>query len=85
MKAKAKRSSPKNRKPVKSLIKALRMLDTLSDGVGGLGITDLSGVLKTPKNTVHRLIATMEAAGYVAFDPQTAKYSLGSRAVRLGE
>ncbi len=85
MKAKAKRSSPKNRKPVKSLIKALRILDTLSDGVGGLGITDLSGVLKTPKSTVHRLIATMEAAGYVAFDPPTAKYSLGSRAARLGE
>jgi IclR family KDG regulon transcriptional repressor len=85
MKVKAKRNAPGNRKPVKSLIKALRILDTLSDGVDGLGITDLSGVLKTPKSTVHRLVATLETAGYVAFDPPTAKYSLGSRAARLGE
>src|SRR5580658_7629944 len=85
MKVKAKRNAPGNKKPVKSLIKALRILDTLSDGVDGLGITDLSGVLKTPKSTVHRLIATLETAGYVAFDPPTAKYSLGSRAARLGE
>jgi DNA-binding IclR family transcriptional regulator len=67
------------------LIKALRILDTLSDGIGGLGITELSGVLKAPKSTVHRLIATLEAAGYVAFDPQTARYSLGGRAARMGE
>jgi DNA-binding IclR family transcriptional regulator len=85
VKAMAKRNAARNKKPVKSLIKALRILDTLSDGVDGLGITDLSGVLKTPKSTVHRLVATLETAGYVAFDPPTAKYSLGSRAARLGE
>jgi IclR family transcriptional regulator, KDG regulon repressor len=85
MKLKARRSAPRNRRPVKSLIKALRILDTLGDGMDGLGITDLSGVLKTPKSTVHRLIVTLEAAGYVAFDPPTAKYRLGSRAARLGE
>jgi len=71
MKVNAKRNAPRNKKPVKSLIKDLRILDTLSDGVDGLGITDLSGVLKTPKSTVHRLVATLEIAGYVAFDPPT--------------
>jgi DNA-binding IclR family transcriptional regulator len=85
MKSKAKRNAPRNKRPVKSLIKALRILDTLCDGVGGLGITELSGVLKAPKSTVHRLIATLETAGYVAFDPPTARYSLGGRAARLGE
>jgi IclR family transcriptional regulator, KDG regulon repressor len=82
---KAKRSAGRNKAPVKSLMKALRVLDTLSDGAGGLGITELSDVLKTPKSTVHRLVATLEAAGYVVFDPPTAKYTLGSRAARLGE
>lgn len=85
MKSKARRSKAGNKKPVKSLIKALRILDTLSDGMDGLGITDLSGLVKEPKSTVHRLIATLETAGYVAFDPPTAKYSLGSRAAKLGE
>jgi IclR family transcriptional regulator, KDG regulon repressor len=70
---------------VKSVIKAMHILDALSDGVGRLGITELSAALKVPKSTVHRLIATLESAGYVAFDPATEKYSLGSRAARLGE
>jgi DNA-binding MarR family transcriptional regulator len=66
---KAKSDASKNKKPVKSLIKALRVLDTLADSVGGLGITELSDLLKVPKSTVHRLLSTMEDAGYVVFDP----------------
>jgi hypothetical protein len=57
MKVHAKRNAPRNKKPVKSLIKALRILDTLSDGVDGLGITDLSAAL------IHRRRSTVSAAG----------------------
>jgi len=85
MKRKPKRSASRNGRPVKSLTKALRILDALSDSVDGLGITDLSNLLKTPKSTVHRLLATLEAAGYVSFDAATAKYGLGGSAARLGE
>jgi len=85
MKTKAKRLPVKNHRPVKSLIKALRILDALGNHPGGLGITDLSGTLKAPKSTMHRLIATMECAGYVAFDAPTSKYILGNRVARLGE
>jgi DNA-binding IclR family transcriptional regulator len=67
------------------LIKALRILDALGDFPNGLGITDLSGALKAPKSTMHRLITTMEAAGYVAFDAPTSRYILGNRVARLGE
>lgn len=85
MNRRSRRSAQRNGRPVKSLTKALRILDTLSDSMDGLGITDLSDLLKSPKSTVHRLIATLEAAGYVAFDAVTAKYGLGGRAARLGE
>src|SRR5260370_42016925 len=85
MKLKTSGSAPRNRRPVKSLIKAIRILNTLGDGVDGLGITDLSGVLKTPQSRVHRLIVTLETAGYVAFDPPPAKNRLSTRAARLGE
>lgn len=85
MKAKAKRDSSRNKKPVRSLLKALRILDAFGDGVGSLGVTELSGILKLPKSTVHRLIVTLEAAGYVTFDPPTATYGLGGRAARLSE
>jgi IclR family transcriptional regulator, KDG regulon repressor len=85
MPTKPKRNSRNRHRPVKSLIKALRILDTLGDRPGGLGITDLSGAVGAPKSTVHRLVATLEAAGYAVFDPPTARYILGSRVARLGE
>jgi len=85
MKLQAKRPYAKNKRPVKSLIKALRILDTLGDCPGGSGITEMSSVLKTPKSTIHRLVVTLEEAGYVAFDPLTSKYGLGNRVARLGE
>jgi IclR family KDG regulon transcriptional repressor len=79
------RASIKNKRPVKSLVKALRILNALGECSSGLGITDLSGAVKAPKSTVHRLVATMESAGYVIFDPLTSKYVLGNRLARLGE
>ena len=66
-------------------MKALRVLDRLGDCPGGVGITDLSVALKAPKSTVHRLVTTLEAAGYVFFDPPTSKYNLGNRVARLAE
>jgi IclR family transcriptional regulator, KDG regulon repressor len=85
MRPKPKRATRNTARPVKSLVKALRILNALGDRPGGLGITDLSGMLKAPKSTVHRLMATLEAVGYVVFDISTSKYVLGSRVARLGE
>src|SRR6266852_4273197 len=85
MSPKTKRSTRKTARPVKSLVKALRILDALGDRPGGLGITDLSEKLKAPKSTVHRLMATLEAVGYAVFDISTVKYVLGSRVAKLGE
>jgi IclR family transcriptional regulator, KDG regulon repressor len=85
MNVKVKRGPRKNDKPVKSLIKALRILDALGDCPSGLGITELSDALKAPKSTVHRLVATLEAVGYSVFDAPTSKYLLGTKLARLGE
>jgi DNA-binding IclR family transcriptional regulator len=85
MRTKIVRVSRRNNKPVKSLVKALRILDALGECPSGLGITDLSEALKAPKSTVHRLIATLEAVGYAVFDRPTAKYILGTKVARLSE
>src|ERR1700730_16077770 len=85
MSPKNNRAPIKNKRPVKSLVKALRILNALGDCSGGLGITELSGTVKAPKSTVHRLIARMESTGHVAFDAPTSKYALGNRVGRLGE
>ncbi len=79
------RLAKKNKRPVKSLLKALRILDKLGDCPSGSGITEMGDALKAPKSTVHRLLVTLEEAGYVIFDPLTSKYSLGNRVARLGE
>jgi len=84
MKFESRHSPRKNSKPVKSLIKALCILDALGDCPGGLGITELSEILKSPKSTVHRLVATLETVGYVFFDLPTSKYVLGMRVAKLG-
>jgi DNA-binding IclR family transcriptional regulator len=85
MKLRATHSARRNHRPVKSLIKALRILDTLGESPNGLGITELSDALNAPKSTVHRLIATLEAGGYAVFDLPTSKYVLGTRVAQLGE
>jgi IclR family transcriptional regulator, KDG regulon repressor len=85
MKRRVRQAPIKNKRPVKSLVKALRILDTLGNHPSGLGITELSGALKSPKSTVHRLVTTLESTGYVVFDATTMRYVLGSRVARLGE
>jgi IclR family KDG regulon transcriptional repressor len=85
MKFESRHSPRKNGECVKSLIKAVRILEALGDCPGGLGITELSRILKSPKSTVHRLVATLETVGYVFFDVPTSKYVLGSRVAKLGE
>lgn len=60
-------------------------MDVLGDSEGGLGVTDMSHALKAPKSTVHRLLATLKAEGYIGFHPDTSRYVLGSGVAKLGE
>ncbi len=49
-----------------------------------LGITDLSRTLQLPKGTVHRLVSTLGAKGFLAKNEATGKYRLGLSVFRLG-
>ena len=75
----------KNKYPVKSLVKALRILDVLAERPTGFGITELSEALDIGKSTVHRLLATLKEEGYVAAHPAGSRYILGGRIGRLGQ
>jgi IclR helix-turn-helix domain len=48
------RATSENKYPVKSLVKALRILDVLAERPAGFGITELSEALHIEKSTVHR-------------------------------
>jgi len=70
--------------PVKSLIKALRILEELGED-GTLGVTELGHRLGIRLSTVHRLLGTLKGRGYVLCDPATSKYMLGGMIARLGD
>jgi len=71
--------------PVKSLAKALRILDTVGHFQHGTSIAALSKDLKMGKSTVHRLLATLREFDLIWFDPTTSNYSLGSRILRWSD
>lgn len=71
--------------PVKSLAKALRLLDALGRSDSGTSIAALSKELKMGKSTIHRLLATLREFDLVWFDPGTSNYSLGTRILRWND
>ncbi len=69
---------------VKSVGRALDVLDALAGSEEQLGISELSATTKLPSATVHRLLCTLVDRGYVRQDPVTRRYMLGARLMRLG-
>src|SRR6185312_6731787 len=76
---------PTAKYPVKSLAKALRLLDSLGKSDSGTSIATLSKELKMGKSTVHRLLATLREFDLVWFDPDTSNYALGARILRWSD
>lgn len=80
-----KQSFRKNKYPVKSLIKALRILEVVGESPVGSTISEVSRHLHIGKSTVHRILATLKDEGFVLVDPVTTHYTLGSKIAKLGE
>jgi DNA-binding IclR family transcriptional regulator len=71
--------------PVKSLAKALHILDTVGRFQQGTTIAVLSKELRMGKSTVHRLLATLREFDLIWFDSSTSQYALGSRILRWSD
>ena len=65
--------------------KGLRLLITLGDYPDGAGVSRLAGDAGLPVSTAHRLLTGMVPLGFVGFDPERRRYSLGLRAFELGQ
>jgi len=50
-----------------------------------LGVTELSKRLKLHKNNVFRILATLEARGYIEQNKATENYRLGTKCLELGQ
>lgn len=69
---------------IQAVSNALALLEAFA-GEEELGVTELSTRLDLHKNSVFRLLATLEQAGYVEQCPRTERYRLGSRCLEIGQ
>lgn len=81
---KIKENNDKNSGFVNSLARGLSLLESFDAANPIMGIAELARKTRLPKSTVHRLIQTLCALGYVIPDDATNKYMLGPKVLDLG-
>jgi IclR family acetate operon transcriptional repressor len=69
---------------VQSLRRAFELLERLADTGGEASLSELAAGSGLPMPTIHRLIRTLVALGYVRQNTNR-RYALGGRLIRLGE
>lgn len=69
---------------VQSLDRALDILEELAAADRALGVGELAEQTGLPQGTVHRLLQSLQARGYVRRSP-SRKYALGTGSLRLGD
>ncbi|MFI9719839.1 IclR family transcriptional regulator [Streptomyces sp. NPDC052396] len=69
---------------VQSLERAFDLLERMADAGGEVGLSELAISSGLPLPTIHRLMRTLVACGYVRQQPNR-RYALGPRLIRLGE
>ena len=74
----------RERAGVQSVERTLDILESLVDFASEVGLVEISQVVTLPLATVHRLLGTLIRRGYVKQNRQNRKYSLGFRALQMG-
>src|SRR3954451_7399511 len=69
---------------IQSIDRAARILKTLASGPRRLGVTELATRLELAVPTVHGLLQTLQAHGFVEQDRESDKYQLGAGLLHLG-
>ena len=70
---------------IQSVTNAMNLLEQFKGGRDELGVTDLSNKMELHKNKVFRLLATLEARGYIEQNKATENYRLGVKSLELGQ
>jgi DNA-binding IclR family transcriptional regulator len=69
---------------IQSIERAAAILRLLSGRERRLGVAQLAGELGLPKGTVHGILRTLAAVGFVEQDEETGKYKLGAALLHMG-
>ena len=70
---------------IQAVSHALDLLEQFQGDTDELGVTELSKRLKLHKNNVFRLLATLEARGYIEQNRVTENYRLGLKTLEIGQ
>ena len=77
-------SSGRRRGTIQSVDRAARILKALAGGSRRLGVSQLADQLGLSRPTVHGLLQTLQAHGFVEQDRDSDKYQLGPGLLHLG-
>ena len=69
---------------IKSIEKAIQMLNLFSVKQPELNLSELSQALKVHKSTAYRIAVTLAEGGLLRWNPQKGSYSLGLKILNLG-
>ena len=70
---------------IQSVSHAFDVLEQFNGNVDEIGVTELSKRLKLHKNNVFRVLATLEARGYIEQNKATENYRLGLKCLQIGQ
>ncbi|WP_126427173.1 IclR family transcriptional regulator [Brevibacillus marinus] len=68
---------------VKSVDRALQVIDIVSTRKEGYGVTELARQVDLNKSSVYRILSTLAAHGYMEQDQETGRYKLGYKVLEL--
>ncbi len=68
---------------MKTVKKALAILDTFTQDIQSQGVTEIAKKLGLPKSTTFSLLSVLREEGYILYDADTRKYSLGFKPLDL--
>ncbi len=71
--------------PTRTLVRGIRIIETLSEHHEGMRLTDLADAVDLDKATVTRLLGTLESVGYVAKDDGGPIFRLTAKILHLAE
>jgi DNA-binding IclR family transcriptional regulator len=78
------RDPPTRRATIQSVDRAARILKVLASGPRRLGVSEIADRLGLTRPTVHGLLQTLQANGFVEQDRHSDKYQLGAGLLQLG-
>src|SRR4051812_9544103 len=74
----------RRRSRIQSVDRAAEILKALAAGPRRLGVSQLADQLRLSRPTVHGLLQTLQAHGFVEQDDESGKYQLGAGLLHLG-